>query len=143
MEENEALLWLLTGLSVFMFIATLFAMPLLLARIPADYFVRRPVRNWHVRHPAIHLLLVVIKNLLGLIVLLAGLTMLVLPGQGLLTIFLAIILLDIPGKRWFERWMIRRRPIFRAANWIRAKYHRPPLELPKASESADGDAEFE
>ncbi|MFA9479735.1 PGPGW domain-containing protein [Phycisphaerales bacterium AB-hyl4] len=132
LEEYEALLWSLTALSVFMFVATLIAMPLLIARLPADYFTRRPVRDWPTRHPAVHLLLVVAKNALGLVLLLAGLAMLVLPGQGLLTIFVAIMLLDFPRKRDLERWLIRRRPIFRAANWIRAKRHRPPLELPEA-----------
>ena len=131
LEEYESLLWSLTALSVFMFFATLIAMPLLIARLPADYFTRRPVRDWPAPRPALHLLLVILKNLLGVVLLLAGLAMLVLPGQGLLTIFVAIMLLDFPCKRDLERWLIRRRPIFRAANWIRAKRHQPPLDLPE------------
>lgn len=115
-----------------MFVATLISMPLLIARLPVDYFSRRPVRDWQTRHPAVHLLLVVAKNLLGMILLLAGLAMMVLPGQGLLTLFVAIMLLDFPRKRHLERWLIRRGPIFRAANWIRAKRRQPPLELPQA-----------
>ncbi len=132
LEEYETLLWSLTALSVFMFIATLIAMPLLIARLPADYFTRRPVRDWPTHHPAMHLLLVVAKNAIGLVLLLAGLAMLVLPGQGLLTIFVAIMLLDFPRKRDLARWLIRRRAIFHTANWIRAQRHRPPLELPEA-----------
>ena len=128
LEDNETLLWSLTVASVFMFFATLIAMPLLIARLPTDYFTRRPVRDWPTRRPALHLLLVMAKNLL--VLLLAGLAMLVLPGQGVLTIFVAIMLLDFPRKRELERWLLRRRPIFRAANWIRAKRHQPPLELP-------------
>lgn len=131
LEEYEALLWSLTALSVLAFFATLIAIPLLIARLPADYFTRRPLRDWPTRHPAVHLLLVVAKNALGLVLLLAGLAMLVLPGQGILTIFVAIMLLDFPRKRDVERWLIRRRPIFHAANWIRAKRGRPPLELPE------------
>ncbi|HUG80952.1 MAG TPA: PGPGW domain-containing protein [Bryobacterales bacterium] len=131
LEEYEALLWSLTALSVFMFFATLIAMPLLIARLPADYFTRRPLRDWPTRHPAVHLLLVVAKNGLGLVLLLAGLAMLVLPGQGILTIFVAIMLLDFPRKRDVELWLIRRGPILHAANWIRAKRRRPPLELPE------------
>ena len=134
LEEYEVLLWSLTAFSAFMFIATLIAMPLLIARLPADYFTRRPVRDWPARHPVAHLLLVVAKNLLGVVLLLAGLAMLVLPGQGLLTIFVAIMLLDFPRKRALERWVIRRRPVLRAANWIRARRHQPPLELPEAQE---------
>ena len=132
LEANQPLLWSLTVLSVIMFVATLIAMPLLIVRLPADYFTRRPVRDWPARRPRLHLLLVILKNALGVVLLLAGLAMLVLPGQGLLTILVAVMLLDFPGKRRLQRWLIRRRPIFRAANWIRAKRHRPPLELPPA-----------
>ncbi len=129
-QEHDTLLWSLTLLSVFTFVASLIAMPVLIARLPADYFVRRPVRDWPTRHPAVHIFLVVAKNALGLVLLLAGLAMLVFPGQGLLTILVAIMLLDFPGKRRWERWLIRRRPIRAAADWIRARYQRPPLVLP-------------
>ncbi len=130
-DQHEALVWSLTLLSVFTFFATLIAIPIMIARIPADYFVRRPVRDWPTRHPAVHLLIVLSKNALGVILLLAGVSMLVLPGQGLLTMFAGIMLLDFPGKRRWERWMIRRRPILTAANWIRARRNRPPLLLPQ------------
>ena len=136
LQDNQTLLWSLTAASVAMFVATLIAMPLMIARLPADYFTRRPVREWPARRPAVHLLLVVIKNGLGLVLLLAGLAMLVLPGQGVLTMLMGVLLLDFPGKRRLQRWLIRRRPIFLAANWIRAKRHRPPLELPPAGVEA-------
>jgi hypothetical protein len=128
-EEHETILWVLTATSVFTFFATLVAIPVLIARLPADYFVRRPVRDWPARHPAVHLLLVVMKNALGMVLVLAGLVMLVLPGQGLLTMLVGIMLVDFPGKRRLEGWLIRRRPIRRAANWMRAQRHQPPLIL--------------
>lgn len=132
LEEHEALLWSLTVISVVMFVGTLFLMPVLIARLPADYFVRRPVRDWPGRRPAVHVLLVLLKNVLGAVLLTAGLAMLVLPGQGLLTMLVGILLLDFPGKRRLERWLIRHKPLLRAANWIRARRGRPPLELPPA-----------
>lgn len=128
---NETLLWSLTAASVLMCMATLLAIPLMIARLPTDYFTRRPVRDWPVRRPALHLLLVILKNVLGLVLLLAGLAMLLLPGQGLLTLLVGIMLVDFPGKRRLQQRLIRYRPIFRAANWIRAKRNRPPLELPE------------
>jgi hypothetical protein len=128
--EHESLVWSLTAVSAFTFIATLVAIPILIARLPADYFISRPVRDWPTRHPAVHIFLVVAKNVLGLVLLLAGVAMLVLPGQGMLTMLVGIMLLDFPGKRRLERWFIRRRPIRAAANWIRARRHRPPLQLP-------------
>lgn len=130
LDENEPLAWTLTIISVVTFFGTLTLIPLLIVRIPTDYFVRRPVRDWPARRPIMHLLLVASKNLLGLVLVLAGITMLVLPGQGLLTILVGIMLLDFPGKRRLERWLIMRKSIRRAANWIRAKRDRPPLQLP-------------
>ena len=130
LEEHGVVLWSLTVLSVVMFLGTLLAMPWLIARLPSDYFTRRPVRDWRTRRPVLHLVLVILKNLLGLVMLLAGVAMLALPGQGLLTIVVAIMLLDFPRKRRLERWLIRHRPLFQAANWMRAKRGRPPFELP-------------
>lgn len=138
-DQHETLVWTLTLISVITFVGTLIAIPILIARIPPDYFVRRPVRDWPARRPAVHLLIVLCKNALGVILLLAGVTMLVLPGQGLLTMLAGIMLLDFPGKRRWERWLIRRRPILAAANWIRARRNRPPLLLPRRRVKRSGD----
>ena len=51
------------------------------------------------------------------------------PGQGLLTIFMGVMLIDFPGKHRFERWLVSRRVILAAANRLRAKAGRPPLEV--------------
>lgn len=136
-EDYEALIWIASAVSVVTFVATLIAMPVLIVRLPADYFIRRPVRDWVTRRPALHLLLVVAKNVLGAVLLVAGVAMLVLPGQGLLTILVGVMLLDFPGKRRFERWLICRRPMHRTADWMRARRGRPPLDLP-GSESDHG-----
>lgn len=136
-QENETLAWTLTIVSVLTFFATLTVIPLLIVRLPVDYFVRRPVRDWPTRRPVVHILLVLAKNLLGLVLLLAAAVMLVLPGQGLLTMLIGIMLLDFPGKRRVERWLIARKPICRAANWIRAKRARPPLQLPSRRRDCD------
>lgn len=129
-EDHAAVLGWLTLIGVVTFVATLVAIPLLVARIPHDYFVRRPVRDWPTGNPTVHLLLVAGKNLLGLLLLAAGLMMLVLPGQGMLTIFIGMLLLDFPGKRRLERRLIRIRPILAAADWMRTKRGRPPLQVP-------------
>src|SRR4029453_13617262 len=61
---------------------------------------------------------------------LAGGAMLLLPGEGLLTIAIGLMLLDVPGKGRIERRLVQRPVVWRALNWIRAKAHRPPLERP-------------
>ena len=120
-----------------MFVATLVAIPLIVVRIPADYFTRddAAVTPWLDRHPSIRLALVLSKNLLGVVLVLAGIAMLVLPGQGILTILFGIMLLDLPWKRDVELWLVQRRGVSKAINWLRKKYDRPPLEMPGDSES--------
>jgi hypothetical protein len=55
--------------------------------------------------------------------------MLVLPGQGLITLFVGFFLIDFPGKYRFEKWLIRRKAVHRPINWLRRKSGREALEL--------------
>ncbi len=59
---------LASGVSLFLFLGTLVAIPVMLVRMPADYFVRRPVRSWPNPHPAFHITLAIIKNLVGVFI---------------------------------------------------------------------------
>ena len=123
-EQHEALLWTLGGLSVFLFIASLVAVPWLVVRIPADYFLgkTRADHRPRFRHPGLRVVLLVLKNLTGGILLAAGLAMLLLPGQGLLTLFMGVMLIDFPGKYRLERRIVRIPVILRAINWIRRNH---------------------
>ena len=67
------------------------------------------------------------KNALGVVFVLAGVAMILLPGQGVLTILLGIMLTEFPGKYRFERWLVRRRAVLGAINWLRERAGRPPL----------------
>jgi hypothetical protein len=117
--------------SVVTFVATALAVPWFFARIPADHYVDRerhsmpfvpPGSPW--RPP-----LLVLKNLLGLLLVLLGVLMLVLPGQGLLTIAAGLMLVNFPGKRRFLAWLVSRKPVYAAINALRRRAHKPPLEL--------------
>jgi hypothetical protein len=107
-------------------VLSLLTLPLLLARIPADYFYgpRQPAppggARWFGR---------LLKNALGVVLLLAGIAMLVLPGQGILTILVAFVLLDFPGKRRLEIRLIGRPRVLKTINHLRARTGHPPLEL--------------
>jgi hypothetical protein len=102
-----------------------------------DYFLHPspPVESWRRRHPALRISTLVIKNVLGVVLLLAGLAMLVLPGQGIITILVAMSLLNFPGKRSLELRIIRQGPVLQAINWIRARAKRPPLVVPRSKRS--------
>jgi len=51
------------------------------------------------------------------------------PGQGILTILLGIIMLDIPGMRPLEARIIQRPAVLGAINKLRARFSKPPLEV--------------
>lgn len=126
--------WLpwMTGTGIVMALFSMLAIPWLLVRMPANYFNRRSSPSeW--RGPT-GWLIWVLRNTLATLLLLAGIAMLVLPGQGMLTIVIAIMVSTFPGKYRLERAIMRRPGILRAANWIRRRYRQPPLEAPKAPE---------
>jgi hypothetical protein len=91
------------------------------------------------QYAVICLIGLVLKNLFGIIFVLAGLAMLFLPGQGFITILIGIMMLNFPGKLAMERRIVQQPTVLRAINWIRAKANRPVLEVPKLSLIEGGD----
>lgn len=132
LEAHDLVLWSLGAASAVMFVATLVVVPVVIARIPADYFTRPRRRRYLLqgRYPLLGLLALILKNLLGLMLLLAGIAMLVLPGQGLLTILISLTLLNFPGKYRLERGVVERPAVFRSINWIRRRWGVSELEFP-------------
>lgn len=143
-QSNDTLLFWLGTTSVLVFLGTLAAVPWLVTRIPHDYFTHRrrlrgPWANWR---PALRGLLIAGKNLLGAVLVVGGLAMLVLPGQGVMTILAGIVLLDLPGKYRLERWVVGRPSVLRSVNWFRRRAGRPPLVLDEPASGSDrGSAE--
>jgi hypothetical protein len=135
---NESVLVWLGILSVVMFISTLLAIPFIVSRIPTDYFIRAHRAHRDMTKSPPRLLWLVFKNVLGIILFLAGLAMLVLPGQGVLTMLLGIMLMNFPGKYELERQIIQQPTVLKALNWMRNRAHRPDLlvELPHSTDEA-------
>ena len=130
-QDHDTLLWWLTAVSMVMFFGSLIAMPILASRIPAEYFAQqtRPESKWAGHHPALMIVLMIGKNLMGVVLILAGLAMLLIPGQGLLAMLIGLLLLDLPGKYRFEKWLISRPRIHASINWLRGRAGKPPLIL--------------
>ncbi len=107
--HETVILWM-TVTSIITFIATLIAVPWLVVRIPSDYFShkRRSRKLWGGQNLLLRLLFLTIKNLFGYILIITGVFMLAIPGQGMLTTLIGIILIDLPGKYRFERWFVGR-----------------------------------
>lgn len=102
-----------------------------LAWMRPDYFVRRrDASERSVEHPLLRPLWHIFKNLIGALLLLTGIAMIVLPGQGMLTILVALTLLDFPGKRRLILRIVRLKRVHSAIDWIRRRAGRPPIVLP-------------
>ena len=112
------------------FVGSLIAIPLILVRLPPHYFDERHPRTWmENHHPALRMIGHILKNVIGVVLLIAGLAMLVLPGQGILTMLIGISLIDFPGKRQLEPKLIGQRAVLHTINKVREKFGRPPLTV--------------
>jgi hypothetical protein len=128
---SSAAAWWIVIASAAMFFFALIALPSLVVRIPADYFAHphRSSANWPRWLALLRWPWLIVKNLLGLGCLFFGVLMLVLPGQGVLTLLLGITLLDFPGKYKLQRWVVSRRGVLQTINWLRERADKEPLVL--------------
>ncbi|HHH29626.1 MAG TPA: hypothetical protein ENK57_14945 [Polyangiaceae bacterium] len=103
-----------------------------LVLIPPNHFIadERGLAS-KIRSPVLQVLWRVVKNIIGLALVVIGVLLSLpgVPGQGLLTIFVGILMLDVPGKRGLELRIVRRPAICRTIDSIRARFERPPLVL--------------
>ena len=123
---SPAVLAGLTGVSLALCLASVLVVSWSVCRLPEDYLVTSQawprVHGWaRVRR--------VLRNLLALLVLLVGLLLLVLPGQGLLTILAGCLLLDAPIKRRLELRLMQKPRVLAAINRLRERGGRGPLHV--------------
>ena len=86
-------------------------MGLLLVRLPPDHFRDSSPRGfWLDKHPFVRRAGLIVKNVLGAAVVALGVVLSLpgAPGPGILTVLIGVMLLDFPGKRRLERWLISR-----------------------------------
>ena len=122
------LVWLGT-LSFIIFIFSLLTIKWLVALIPSDYFIKKNNSEFRSNYPIFWLVSIIIKNLVGYTLIVGGILMLVLPGQGLLSIFVGLMLSNYPGKFYIERKFIAIPSVLRAINWLRKKSNTPSIKI--------------
>jgi hypothetical protein len=132
--ESLTLNSILFGVGLFLasLLISFLAIGIVLVKIPENYFSSHyqqdfmPNSPWIVRWGV-----VIVKNIFGIFLVLLGILLSLpgVPGQGVLTILLGLIMLDIPGKRPLEAKIIKRPTVLAAANNLRARYNKPPLEM--------------
>ncbi len=126
--------FVMIGIVVFVltFVGSLALVSFLLVKLPPTYFQASHERGfWENQPQVIRWGGIILKNLLGLILVLLGIVMSLpgVPGQGVLTILLGIMLLDFPGKRRLEYRLVSQPKMLRVVNRLRAKFDQPPLIL--------------
>ena len=113
--------------SSIIFIVSLLSIGWLVSLIPNDYFINRKESKFKLNYPVAWIISAIIKNIFGYILILGGILMLILPGQGLLTIFIGLMLSNYPGKYSIEKKIIATPKILKSINWLRKKSDEPPL----------------
>ena len=124
--------------SVVLFVLSVVGVPFFLARLPTDYYSRTEQKRLGLagtKRP-LRTLLRIAKNALGALLVVLGIFMLVLPGQGLLTLLVGIMLVDFPGKYRFERRILSSPRVLRVVNALRKRSGKPPLEITLAATSS-------
>ncbi len=103
-----------------------------LVKLPANYFHSSHAREfWEDKNRALRWSGIVLKNLIGLVMIVLGIIMSLpgIPGPGIVTILLGLVMMDIPGKRPFEARLVRRPAVLQSINRLRARFDKPPLVL--------------
>ena len=123
-------------LSVLLFVCSLIAIPLLVIILPSDYFLRTPPTRQtssKLKYTS-YLALSLMRNILGAVLILAGIVMLFIPGQGLITSLIGVSLSDFPKKRELEFKLLGQPKIINTINEIRKKAGKSPFLLPENKE---------
>lgn len=134
LEVHRLLLGMLTSASIIFLIVVLLITPFIISAIPDNYFdektyPQKTIESQGIFSYALIICVKIFKNIIGLFFVLTGIALLILPGQGLLTIFIGLLLMDYPGKYQLERKLLSYRPVLKAVNWVRVKRHKKTFDL--------------
>lgn len=125
---------ILLGVVIFVvtFTISLAIVSVVMVKIPKDYFQKEGrSKLWADKPPVVRFLGIAGKNLLGAALVVVGILLSLpgVPGQGILTILLGIMLLDFPGKQKLEHKLVSRPQVLNAINKLRARFGKPKLVL--------------
>ena len=114
------------------FFVNLGIVSLILVKLPADHFSKsRKTKFWAGPRPWLHAAKVIGKNIGGILLVALGVVLSLpgVPGQGLLTVLLGIMLLDFPGRHRLEQKLLSKPSILNSINKLRDRFGKKPLEL--------------
>lgn len=135
-ELSASFTWhnVLIGVLIFVvtFAVNLAIVSFILVKIPADHFAgSHHTKFWSGPRPALRAAGIVGKNILGILLIVLGILLSIpgVPGQGLLTILLGLMLVNFPGRRTLEHKVLQRAEVLKSINRLRARYGKAPLVL--------------
>ncbi len=133
LDAHEHLVWIMSLSSILMFFGTMAGLAITIVFLPSGHFVKENDKSLfiNVKNPWLRILYRILKNAIGLLFIVAGIAMLLLPGQGLLALLVGLSLTDFPGKRRVIRFIVKRKAVIESANWLRKKFDRSPLQEPR------------
>lgn len=125
---KDLIIWL--GLiSMVIFFFSLLSIKWLVGMIPEDYFIRNGASKTKSNNTVLWYFVLIFKNLFGYTLIFGGIMMLILPGQGLFTIIIGLLLSNYPGKYKIEKKVIAIPSVLRSINWLRKKTNKPPIKI--------------
>jgi hypothetical protein len=129
-KEHQTIIAILSGVSIVIFVVSLLSVPWMICRIPTDYFLELPLEKKRQGFIVVRGAAFLVRNILGAGFFLLGVLLLFIPGQGLLTMFLGLVLMDFPGKKKMIQQFVRVEKVQTSLNWIREKKQVQPLRFP-------------
>ena len=125
---KDLILWF-GSISLFVFLFSLLSLKWLVSLIPEDYFINKKDSKIKTNNILIWYIVLIFKNLIGYSLILGGIIMLVLPGQGLFTIIIGLMMSNYPGKYFIEKKFIAIPTVLKSINWLRRKSNKPPIRI--------------
>jgi hypothetical protein len=119
--------WWLAGCSLLITLLTSVGGIAVLVRMPEDHFVRREKHR--------HIVLTVLRNIVGAVLIVAGvvLSLPLVPGPGFILLIAGISLMNFPGRRRLLLRLLRMPWVLKPINRLRGHFGQPPLRMPVRS----------
>ncbi|HIG84778.1 MAG TPA: hypothetical protein EYG40_05770 [Verrucomicrobia bacterium] len=120
-SDNYRLIQWIGIASILLFFLSLFILRCVIIQLPDDYFLNDSSALNKRSGNLIDLARRVAKNLFGFLLIICGIILLFIPGQGLVTIVLGAWIMDLPWIIKIKRKFVYSRLVKKTLNWVRSK----------------------
>ena len=120
-------LQILAAVSLTTFVLSIILIPWYIGRLPPDFFYHLQNQRPDEQSRQTHFGVLLLRNSVGVLLILAGSIMLFMPGQGILTILIGILCMSFPGKIRLIQFFINKPSVQTSLNWTRKKMRQKPF----------------